>query len=165
MLLNPLVPDSFNVPEQKETADFRLRMLTVHDVVKDYDAVMSSVERLSAVFGDNSGWPRGLTLEQNLIDLGWHQKEFQRRTSFAYTVMNPDETTCLGCVYILPPYHSKTSRPNKFDAAVFLWVRDSAYAEDLDKKLFTVVKLWIEEQWPFEAVAYPGREIAWEDWR
>ena len=169
MLLNPLVPDSFNVPEQKETSDFQLRMLTVHDIVKDYDAVMSSVGRLTTVFGDNSGWPRGLTLEQNLIDLGWHQKEFQRRTSFAYTVMKPDETMCLGCVYILPPtrnntIHNSTSDNSGFDAAVFLWVRDSAYAEGLDEKLFAVVKQWIEEEWPFRAVAYPGREIAWGDW-
>ena len=164
-MIAPLfVPDSFDVPAQKETAAFRLRMLTVHDVVKDYDAVMSSVERLTTVFGDNSGWPKGLTLEQNLIDLGWHQKEFQRRTSFAYTVMNLDETTCLGCVYILPPYRSKSPDANEFDAAVFLWVRDSAYAAGLDEKLLAVVKQWIEEQWPFEAVAYPGREIAWGDW-
>ena len=58
MLVKPLVPDHFDVPELKESEDFRLRMLTVNDVVKDYDAVMSSVERLTTVFGDNSGWPR-----------------------------------------------------------------------------------------------------------
>ena len=95
MQVKPFVPDSFDIPERQETADFCLRMLTVHDVVKDYDAVMSSVERLTTVFDERSGWPQGLTLEQNLIDLGWHQKEFQMRRSFAYTVMNPDETICL----------------------------------------------------------------------
>jgi hypothetical protein len=43
----PFVPDSFQVPATLETREFRLRMLTVNDVVKDYDAVMSSVERVA----------------------------------------------------------------------------------------------------------------------
>jgi hypothetical protein len=43
-----------------------------------------------------------LTLEQDLIDPGWHQKEFQKRSSFACTMMSLDESRCLGCVYILP---------------------------------------------------------------
>ena len=47
-------------------------MLKVSDVVKDYDAVMSSIEHLQKTkpFGPNQKWPKGLTLEQNLIDLG-----------------------------------------------------------------------------------------------
>ena len=69
-------------------------MLTIHDLVKDYDAVMSSVEHLketySAIWG--SDWPEGLTLEEDLIDLGWHQREFTLCNSFAYTVMSPDES-------------------------------------------------------------------------
>ena len=99
----PFVPSAFKVPETLETRQFRLRMLTVNDVVKDYDAVMTSVEHLRGVFGPQSAWPaEDLTLEQDLIDLGWHQKEFRIRQSFAYTVMNLSETTCLGCVYINP---------------------------------------------------------------
>jgi hypothetical protein len=97
-----LVPDSFEVPDKLETSKFRLRMLKITDVGRDYDAVMTSVDHLKGVFGPSSHWPSAdLTLEQDLIDLGWHQKEFQRRTSFAYAVMNPDESRCLGCVYIL----------------------------------------------------------------
>ena len=55
-----------------------MRMLTVNDVVKDYDAVMTGVEHLRTVWPSGT-WPDGLTFEQDLIDLGWHQKEFQRR--------------------------------------------------------------------------------------
>jgi len=97
------VSSNFEIPESFVTDKFRLRMLTVNDVIKDYDAVMTSVDHLKGVFGPNSTWPsKDLTIEQDLIDLGWHQKEFQRRTSFAYTVMNLDESLCLGCVYIDP---------------------------------------------------------------
>jgi hypothetical protein len=44
MPLTPFVPPQFQVPRVLETAEFRLRMLTVNDVVKDYDAVMTSLE-------------------------------------------------------------------------------------------------------------------------
>ncbi len=155
------VPKDFQVPQLLETSRMRLRMLKVSDVVKDYDAVMSSVEYLqkTQTFGLNQKWPKGLTLEQNLIDLGWHQKEFQMRSTFAYTVMNPDESQCLGCIYIEP-----SSNPN-YEAMVFLWVRQSEVASGLDAHLSETVKKWIIEKWCFKTVAYPGREISWENWR
>jgi hypothetical protein len=65
----PFVDEDFVVPDNLETDEFRLRMLTVNDVVKDYDAVMSSVDHLSKVW-PGSGWPDDLTLEEDLIDLG-----------------------------------------------------------------------------------------------
>ena len=68
----PFVPKDFSVPEKLETDRFRLRMLTVDDVEKDYDAVMTSVEHLRGVFGPRSTWPSPeLTLTQDLIDLGY----------------------------------------------------------------------------------------------
>jgi hypothetical protein len=100
MQITKLVPDNFEVPETLETMNYRLRMLTVNDVLKDYLAVISSQEQLVNRFNDDSPWPNGLTLEQNLIDLGWHQKEFQKRRSFAYTVVSLDDNEVLGCLYI-----------------------------------------------------------------
>ncbi len=159
--MKKLVARDFEVPQQLETDRLRLRMLKVSDVVKDYDAVMSSAEHLleTKPFGPNQKWPTGLTFEQNLIDLGWHQKEFQMKSSFAYTVMNLDESQCLGCIYI-----EASSKPN-YEAMVFLWVRQSEAASGLDEHLFESVKKWIVEKWPFATVAYPGRDISWEEWR
>jgi len=93
--MTPFVPPDFEVPAGFETPDFRVRMLAISDVVKDYDAVMTSVERLRKVFSPSGRWPKGLSFEQDLIDLGWHHKEFQQRRSFAYTVMSLDEAVCL----------------------------------------------------------------------
>ena len=155
----PFVPQDFNIPEFLENDHFRLRKLTVNDVVKDYEAVMTSVDHLRGVFGPNSKWPsKELTLEQDLIDLGWHQKEFQRRTSFAYTVMSPDESICLGCVYIDP------TNKSGYDAEAYLWVRKSAFQNGLDPILFNSVKEWLKNYWPFKNVAFPGREIDWSEW-
>ena len=121
------ITSDFEVPEKLEMDRFRLRMLTVNDVVKDYDAVMLSRSKIAGVFGPKSDWPRAdLSLEQDLIDLGWHQKEFQRRSSFAYTVMSADESVCLGCVYIDP------SKQEDTDATVIVWVRaDSGVGGEL----------------------------------
>lgn len=158
--MRKLVPPDFKAPEVLETNKFRLRMLTVNDVAKDYDAVMTSIDHLQGIFGPRSKWPSpDLTFEQDLIDLGWHQKEFQTRSSFAYTVMKLDESQCLGCIYIFP------STKEDYEVEVYMWVRKSAYGEGLDLVLFKTVKNWIEEKWPFKKVAYPGREIDWKTWK
>src|SRR5438034_10417056 len=91
-------------------------MLTVDDVVKDFDAICDRV--------DHKGSPQQPfvpTVAENLVDLGWHQKEFQLRRSFAYTVVAPDESRVLGCAYIYP---SETH-----DARVWMWVRRDAWED------------------------------------
>jgi hypothetical protein len=155
---NPFVPTDFTVPDKLETNEFRLRMLTINDVVKDYDAVMTSVDHLKTIWPDGT-WPEGLTFEQDLIDLGWHQKEFQRRRSFAYTVVTPSESQVTGCVYINP-----TSKRG-YDAVVYLWARQSELKGGLEQRLYSSVRKWIEKDWPFKKVAYPGRDISWDAWR
>ncbi len=156
--MSKFAPESATIPSGVETTGFKIRMLTINDVVKDYDAVMSSIERLTGVFGPNETWPEGLTLEEDLVDLGWHQKEFELKNSFAYTVMNLDESRCLGCVYVDP------SEKMNYDARVILWVRQSEAGSGLDEELFTTVKTWLSEKWWFSAVAFPGREITWHHW-
>ncbi|MBT9312986.1 GNAT family N-acetyltransferase [Leptothoe kymatousa] len=152
------IPSDFEVPAVLETAEYRLRMLTVNDVVKDFEAVVTSADHLKGIFPPPSHWPDGLTLEQDLIDLGWHQKEFQRRTSFAYTMMSLDESRCLGCVYFYP-----SDRPD-YDAYALLWVRQSELASGLEERLLADVKRWLAEAWPFESVGFPGRDITWDAW-
>lgn len=153
----PFVPRDFDIPERLETGEFRLRMLTVNDVVKDFDAVTTSVDHLENIWPGGT-WPVGLTLEQNLIDLGWHQKEFQMRRSFAYTVVSLSEETVKGCVYIEP------TRKRGFDAEIFLWARQSELANGLEDRLYDAVREWVTEEWPFENPAYPGRDIDWDRW-
>ena len=155
----PLVPGSFEVPEVLETDRLRLRPLTIHDAVRDFDAVTGSEDRLRTVYDPGGEWPSGLTLEQNIIELGWHQTEFQLRTSFAYTVVSLDESEVMGCVYIYP------TRKAPYDAEITLWVRESRVAEGLDQHLFESVESWIASAWPFRNPAYPGRRISFEEWR
>lgn len=140
-----LVPGDFEVPDGLEHERFRLRMLTVEDVVKDFDAICDRV--------DHEGTQRPPfvpTVAKNLVDLGWHQKEFELRRSFAYTVVAPDESEVLGCVYLYP---SETH-----DARVRLWVRRSAFEAGLDPVLEAAVREWVASRWPFERVTYEERD-------
>lgn len=153
------VPSGFVIPDTLETSHFRARMLTVNDVVKDYDAVMTSIEHLQKLY-ESTTWPtKELTFEQDLIDLGWHQKEFQLRRSFAYTIVSLDESQVIGCLYINP------TTKGDYDANITMWVRTSMLDKGLDAILFNSVKQWITKDWPFKKVAYPGREINWKEWR
>ena len=156
--MSSFVPSGFIVPEKLETEEFRLRMLSIDDVEKDFEAVTSSSDHLSKVWPE-TGWPNGLTLRQNLIDLGWHEKEFQNRTSFAYTLVTLDESKILGCVYFFP------SRKISYDVEIFMWVRASELAKGLDQRLFDTVQSWTASEWPFKNPAYPGRTISWESWK
>ena len=153
---HPFVDPEFEIPGTLETDRFRLRMLTVNDVVKDFEAVTTSKEHLQDIWGP--GWPEDLTLEQNLIDLGWHQKEFQRRRSFAYTVVALDESRVLGCVYIYP------TRKTGYDAEVYLWARQSELASGMETELTKAVKTWLKAKWPFKNPALPGTDISIEEW-
>ncbi|MGH3086132.1 MAG: GNAT family N-acetyltransferase [Rubrobacteraceae bacterium] len=110
------LPKDFDPPKLLETERFRLRPITIHDAVKDYDAVMTSREHLWNMFGEVWRWPpEDLTLEEDLVDLAWHQKEGELKSSFNYAVMSLDEKRLLGCVYVDPS--------GKADAEIAFWVR------------------------------------------
>ena len=108
-------------------------MLTINDAVKDYDAVMTSTKYLQNLWG--SKWPEGHTLEQNIIDLGWHQYEFQIRRSFAYSIVPNDESRILGTIYINP------TRKKGYDAAVHYWVRQSEVKTGFEEKVLIALSI------------------------
>ena len=76
--------DDFKVPtllKPEPSACFRSRI---------HDAMITNRRRLWWLFGDTRGWPqKDPTLEQDLVDLGWHQGGFQARFSFDYAVVSP----------------------------------------------------------------------------
>ena len=47
-----LLPEDYEVPTLLETEAFRIRPVSIHDVVEDYDAVTTDREPLRALFGD-----------------------------------------------------------------------------------------------------------------
>jgi RimJ/RimL family protein N-acetyltransferase len=139
-----LVPDDFAIPAGVEHERFRLRMLSINDVVKDFDAICDRVDR------DGTPKPPFVsTVADNLVDLGWHQKEFELRRSFAYTVVAPDDSQVLGCVDINP---SETH-----DAHVWMWVRRAAWEEGFDPLVEAALRDWLAREWPFQEVDWGHR--------
>lgn len=65
--------------------------------------------------------------------------------------MNLDESECLGCMCIFP------STDPKYDALIYMWVRESEVKYDLDGYFYEIVKKWINEKWPFKNPNYPRR--------
>ena len=144
MYNRPIVPDTFQVPLIERTSRCLFRPLTVRDVTRDFDAVISSREYLTTHFKPESSWPDGLTIEQNLIDLGWHEYEFQNRTSFAYTIADLKDEFTLGCCYIYP------SQLDMHEIAVYYWIRPTEIDTGLDKHVADTLEKWIIQAWPFK---------------
>jgi hypothetical protein len=155
----PFVPSDFVPPEIVECEGFVLRPIHMNDTAIDYDAVMTSIATIRDSYWRAPGWPQDdLSFMQDLIDLAWHTKERQFRTSFVYIPVTLDGKVQLGAVYIDP------SVKEGFDANVQMWVRESESTTGFEDRLFRTVKDWIARDWPFEHVAYPGKEISREEW-
>jgi RimJ/RimL family protein N-acetyltransferase len=134
-----LVPNDFAVPERLEQERFTLRMLSVTDVAKDFAAINQRV----GPDGTPDPWSETTFLE-NLADLGWHEVEFKIGRSFAYTVVRPDESAVIGCVYFYPSEH------DDHDVDVRMWVTRQAWEDGLDAELEGAVRDWLTRDWPFE---------------
>lgn len=146
----------FHPPEELRTDEFLLRPLRESDAELDYDALMESREFLRQ--WEQSTWPADdFTLEANRADLARHERQHAAGEAFTYTVMTPDETQCLGCVYIFPTTAPMYARPeiastegeawSAYEAAFYFWVRKSRLADGLDRRLLAVLDSWFEEAW------------------
>ena len=154
-----LVPAEFEVPVLAEGDGFRLVPLGPDLVKVDYDAYMSSIDHLQRTFTRSTGWPHdGLTDEDAMQDMLTEQARFEGRESFAYGVLTPDGSRERGSVYVRP------SPVEGYDAVVMLWVTKAEYDAGFDAQLYDWVRGWVAAEWPFENVAYPGREIPWGEW-
>ena len=153
------VPEDFEPPILKKE-HYLLRKLKASDVYLDYIAVMSSIDIIRKTRGGS--WPTPeLTLEDDLIDLAWHQREFEHKTSFAYTIMNPSETECFGSVYFYPPDARMSHAKHDPGAEVNIswWVTQKMYDRGFYEELSFDIKEWVEKKWPFKKVAYVNKEL------
>ena len=154
---NPFIPESFEPPKLFESECFHFRVLEEAVAELDFEAVMSSQKRLQGIFGPEFDWPKtDMTLEENKKSLKVHKQEFETREAFAYSVFTNSKEKCLGSVYIDP------SQSQNYDCEVYLWVRDDSIT--LDQALYQTVLSWLQNEWPFSKIAFPGRCISWEDW-
>ena len=143
------VPPDFNVPVVLEHARFKLRPIRQADARLDFEAVMSSAKQLRIQF--DGSWPNDdFSIEENRNQLGIHEEQFVNRLAFVYTVLRPDESQVLGCVYIYP------DETRDVDAIVTYWVRETETFGELSQKLGSALKVWVKNEWPFQTVKFDG---------
>ena len=149
----PLVPDEFEVPVRFEAALFVLEPLGPEHNERDHEAWSSSIDHIHATPGfTGRRWPQPMSLDENLADLETHSADFDARTGFAYTVLDPQTDEVIGCVYVDP------DRAQACGVTVRSWVRVTH--ADLDQPLRVAMVDWLERDWPFASVRSPGSRLA-----
>lgn len=153
------VPAGFSPPTRVVGKGFQLVPLSPALVKIDYDAYMSSIAHLQATFSRSPQWPHaGITDAEAMLDMETEQGRFERRESFAYGVLTPDGSRERGSVYLSP------SPVPGFQAVARLWVTKAEYDAGFDAELYRWARHWVKTAWPFARVAWPGREIPWDEW-
>lgn len=155
-----LVSDTFEIPRSVEARRFSLvpLHLSMDSVAKNYDAYMSSFEHLKRTFPSDDEWPSEKTFNEAIIDVGYFHFLRHLRAGFAYSARDSNDNLELGCIYITAP------RKANFQAEIRLWVRESEIQSGLEEELYEFAHQWLQAEWPFESLAWPGREIDWEEW-
>jgi len=155
------VPVDFAVPGGLVTEQFRLEPLGPQHNAADYAAWTASIQHIQATPGfTGTGWPRQMSLADNLRDLERHARDFAERRGFTYTVISIGAGDVIGCVYIYPPRGENpgSGRTGERPARVESWVR--ADCAGLDPVLYRTVLAWLERDWPFDAIEYAPRSKA-----
>ena len=159
--------ESITIPGGLVTDEFLIRPLSATDVELDYAAVMESREILRK--WEQSTWPTDdFTLADNLKDLQRHEREHLNREAFTFTVMNPTETECLGCIYIFPRTVRWLARAKAesvgdtawedYEAVILFWIRQSRLAEEMDRRLLDILRPWFEQEWAFDGHLFQTNE-------
>lgn len=156
------------IPEGLRTDDFLLRPIVAADAELDYAAVMESREYLRG--WEQTGWPADdFTVADNREDLEMLERRHAERRAFTYTVMNPAETECLGCVYFMPTHARSFTgaritsvgdhRWEDYEAAVYFWVRKSHLETATDRALLDVLRAWPANDWSFQGHLFVTSEL------
>jgi hypothetical protein len=141
----------FVPPGYLETPRVHLEPLGPRHAELDHAAFMANREYLRRTLHWGE-WPReDMTVEENEADLQRHWTQFALREAYAYTVLSPDRTRCLGCVYLEPERIEFGADPSVLLA---YWVRESELAGDLDRHLIGSMLEWLVSEWPFKTVFF-----------
>ncbi|SUX54295.1 hypothetical protein [Chromobacterium vaccinii] len=162
----PFIPLDFTPPHRASFGDFKMDVLGPDYAKLDHQAVQTSANVIRNVFGPDNHWPPAdINFEENLADLHRHFDEFKQRQAFAYCLLSPDEKRYLGCFYLKPIKSRQENdwRKQRFQAQAFLWLSADDNPLRKDKAIATL-QSWLAQDWPLNAIAWPGREPSWEAW-
>ena len=163
----PLTDPAVPIPAGLATAEFVLRPITADDAADDHAALMESREELR--LWEQSSWPADdFTVEANREDLAGLEERHRAHRAFTYTVRDPGDTECLGCVYVFSTSAKFLAASSvtalgedawaDVDAVVFFWVRRSRVASGLDVRLLAELRAWFAGEWPVSRTVFVTNE-------
>lgn len=156
-----------HIPDRLETAEFLVRPIVVADTALDYAAVMESREFLRP--WEQTGWPSDdFTFAEDLADVEGLEQRHREGRGPTFTVLTPDESECLGCVYLMPPDATSYTRSvvtpldggewSDHRAIVSLWVRTSRLTDGLDARLLDALRDWFARDWDLDPYLFATNE-------
>ena len=150
-------PETAVPPTKLQTEELLFVPLTPAHVHLDYNALMVSKEMLRRWGGH--GWPSDdFTIEANRQDLEWHDQEHRENIAYTYTILTPDESECLGCVYIKPLRDIQEDAPD-FHAIIRYWVIEPRLIDGLEKQVLTTLIHWFNsDAWQFKRMLLHTRQ-------
>ncbi|MBP6888750.1 MAG: hypothetical protein KBC21_03525 [Candidatus Pacebacteria bacterium] len=157
-MILPINTDNKKVPTKIKSKSFVAEILTVKDVDEDYKNVIENEKLIKRTRGSAGGWPnpKKLTLEENRIDLSWHQREFENNTSFAF-VLKSRTGEYMGCAYLYPMnFRSKLPDAKKYEVDFSFWINGKFY----DLGLYALIKgEWMEilKKMGFKKIYYSNK--------
>lgn len=155
------------VPVGLRTPEFVLRPITADDAARDHAAVMETRDDLR--LWEQSTWPADeFTIEANREDLVDLERRHAEHRAFTYTVVDPEDRECLGCVYLFPTGATFLAASAvtavddadwaEVDVVVYFWVRASRARLGTDERLLSALRVWLAEEWGFERIVFVTNE-------
>lgn len=155
-----LYPEDAPVPHELVTDEFIVRPLGPEHAEADFEALTEALPYYRK--WQPQDWNHAdFDLEENRAEMAQHRKEHDERVAFTFTILDPTETRVLGCVYVgaLSPFLTRNGVQDVDDVAehsaqVYLWVRPSLFATNLDQKVIQALAKWFRADWSFGLVAF-----------
>jgi hypothetical protein len=127
------------LPRSADLGLFRLTPLAPDAAEEDFAVVTTSAPVLKGFFGGD--WPLGLTLDDNRIDLAWHEREFRARRSFSW-ILRDKNGVYLGCAYVSPDLGARGQ------GQIHLWLADTPDRLALLTAFQPVLAKWLQPWLP-----------------
>jgi RimJ/RimL family protein N-acetyltransferase len=128
-MIIPINVDNKKIEERIVFEKFIVEKLSPKCLDEDFEAVIENEELIKETRGNAGDWPNPDTLskEENLLDLAWHQREFEYNLSFAFLIRDL-EGKYMGCIYLYPMgFRSSPPNKNEFEVDFSFWLTKDFY--------------------------------------
>ena len=146
------------VPESAEGNKLIIRPLEKSDADRFFHSYMTSQRWLYNRLG--WAWPsEKSSLEQNETMVSYHIEQAKERTAFTYLVLDKEDKSIIGAVYMVPVAASREEKSgiprNSYNAEISWWLLESAVNDNLHNDFFVLLTNWLEASWPWQQVLFP----------